>query len=197
MRVEDHRLIGDDVVYRESPNHSGPLPQPADTLVLHFTAGANAESAVRILSDPARQVSAHLVVARDGGVIQLLPLNYLAWHAGRSCWHDREEFNRFSISIEIENAGRLTERDGRLFSWFECEYPSKEAVRAVHRNESELAYWHCYPQCQLDVVEELTRMLVAAYHLRYIHGHEEIAPDRKNDPGPAFPLDDLRTRLLP
>lgn len=46
------------------------------------------------------------------------------------------------------------------------------------------------------MVEELCALLVAEYSIRHILGHEEIAPDRKIDPGPAFPLDELRARLL-
>ena len=32
--------------------------------------------------------------------------------------------------------------------------------------------------------------------MKLILGHEEIAPKRKTDPGPAFPLDRLRDKLL-
>jgi N-acetylmuramoyl-L-alanine amidase len=48
----------------------------------------------------------------------------------------------------------------------------------------------------MQVVEEICRLLVAEYGIRHILGHEEIAPQRKIDPGPGFPLDELRGRLL-
>jgi len=48
----------------------------------------------------------------------------------------------------------------------------------------------------LRAVLQVCRLLVATYRIAHILGHEEIAPERKVDPGPAFPLDDLRARLL-
>jgi N-acetyl-anhydromuramyl-L-alanine amidase AmpD len=54
-----------------------------------------------------------------------------------------------------------------------------------------------YTEVQLRVVDELCGLLVAAYGITQILGHEEIAPGRKIDPGPAFPLDEMRRRLLP
>lgn len=199
MRVEGHRLVGAGVHFAPSPNTPGPFAAGApDTLVLHFTAGDSADWAVGLLRDstPGRRVSAHLVVGRDGTVTQLLPFDAIAWHAGRSAWGGRQEFNDFSLGIEIDNAGRLRERDGAYLSWLGCAYGPAAAVRAVHRNETEPAWWQRYPALQLEVVESVCRLLVARYGLRWILGHEEIAPGRKDDPGPAFPLDELRGRLL-
>ena len=91
----------------------------------------------------------------------------------------------------------LEEKDGTFVSWFGKNYPPEEVVKGVHRNHTELSYWHVFPQFQIDVVETVCKMLIEAYKISHILGHEEIAPDRKVDPGPAFPLDDFRARLLP
>lgn len=48
------------------------------------------------------EVSAHLLVRRDGSVVQFVPLNQRAWHAGRSVFQGRGECNDFSIGIELE-----------------------------------------------------------------------------------------------
>jgi N-acetyl-anhydromuramoyl-L-alanine amidase len=47
-------------------------------------------------------VSAHLVIRRDGEVIQFVPLHLRAWHAGESFCEGRTRVNDFSIGIELE-----------------------------------------------------------------------------------------------
>lgn len=48
------------------------------------------------------EVSSHLLVRRDGELVQYVPFNKRAWHAGVSCHKDREVCNDFSIGIEME-----------------------------------------------------------------------------------------------
>lgn len=48
------------------------------------------------------EVSAHLLVNRDGNVQQFVNFDQQAWHAGSSCWGGRERCNQFSIGIEVE-----------------------------------------------------------------------------------------------
>lgn len=48
------------------------------------------------------KVSSHLFIKRDGSVIQFVPFNQRAWHAGRSSYCGRQECNDFSIGIELE-----------------------------------------------------------------------------------------------
>ncbi len=195
MNIVNHRLENAD--YIESPNQGGPFaPGALDSIIVHYTAGADSASAIRTLCDVDRKVSAHLVVDRNGTVTQLLPFNVIGWHAGQSRWDGREGFNKFSIGIEIDNAGELEERDGRYESWFGREYPAEDVVRGTHRNQTFESFWHRYTPEQLRVVEVLCTALIAEYDIQYILGHEEVAPDRKVDPGPAFPLDKIRARLL-
>ena len=50
------------------------------------------------------EVSAHLLIRRDGSVTQFVPFHKRAWHAGVSSWNGREQCNDFSIGIELEGA---------------------------------------------------------------------------------------------
>jgi AmpD protein len=50
----------------------------------------------------AMRVSAHFFVRRDGEVVQFVPCELRAWHAGVSTWNGREKCNDFSIGIEVE-----------------------------------------------------------------------------------------------
>jgi len=50
------------------------------------------------------KVSAHFLVRRDGELLQFVPLEARAWHAGASRWRGRERCNDFSIGIELEGA---------------------------------------------------------------------------------------------
>ena len=48
------------------------------------------------------KVSSHLLIKRDGGIIQFVPFNKRAWHAGISSFDGVEDCNNFSIGIELE-----------------------------------------------------------------------------------------------
>lgn len=48
------------------------------------------------------EVSSHLLIQRDGELLQFVDLFERAWHAGQSCYDGRENCNDFSIGIELE-----------------------------------------------------------------------------------------------
>ncbi len=48
------------------------------------------------------RVSAHVLVRRDGEIVQYVPFHRRAWHAGASAWRGREHCNDFSVGIELE-----------------------------------------------------------------------------------------------
>ncbi len=50
------------------------------------------------------RVSSHFVIHRDGSLIQYVPADKRAWHAGVSSWKGREKCNDFSIGVELEGA---------------------------------------------------------------------------------------------
>lgn len=50
------------------------------------------------------RVSAHLLIRRDGELIQFVPFHCRAWHAGVSCHEGRTGCNDYSVGIELEGA---------------------------------------------------------------------------------------------
>ena len=63
-----------------------------------------------------RQVSSHLLIRRDGEIIQYVPLHMRAWHAGESCFDNRERCNDFSIGIELEGSDDTQYTDSQYIS---------------------------------------------------------------------------------
>lgn len=48
------------------------------------------------------KVSSHLLIRRDGRVVQFVPFHVRAWHAGMSNWQGRERCNDFTVGVELE-----------------------------------------------------------------------------------------------
>jgi N-acetyl-anhydromuramoyl-L-alanine amidase len=48
------------------------------------------------------RVSTHILIRRNGELIQYVPFDKRAWHAGLSSWNGRERCNDFTIGIELE-----------------------------------------------------------------------------------------------
>jgi len=202
IRIEADRLAGNllgrDVVFNPCEHKdSGPFAagQP-DTVVIHFTAGPSLASAVNTFKEPGYEASAHLLIDRDGSLVQMIDFNRVAWHAGVSRWEERSGLNRYAIGIELVNAGELTPSGEGYLAWFGTRYSDSDVIQAVHRNQTEPSYWHTYTPEQIEACFEVCRVLKAQYGINMILGHEEIAPGRKIDPGPAFPLERLRDRVL-
>lgn len=57
------------------------------------------------------EVSSHLLIRRDGKVIQFVPFNKRAWHAGVSQFNGQKNCNDFSIGIELEGADDISYED--------------------------------------------------------------------------------------
>ncbi len=198
MKLINHRLYHDDdepYPYRETPNRGGiftPL-----FLVVHYTAGATAEQAVTWLTQTRAQASAHAVIGRDGSITQLAPFNIITWHAGVSNWKGYKGMNKYAIGLELDNPGPLSHAaNGEWVSWFGSRHDPSEVIEAKHKNRTEMQGWLLYSQAQMEATMELSELLVEAYGLEDVIGHDDIAPTRKTDPGPAFPMNSFRSRLF-
>ena len=199
FNINAHMLEGEKVTYQSSPNHSGLFKRDLpDTVIIHFTAGSSLASSVDVMTNSNNKVSAHIVIGRTGDVVQLVPFNKVAWHAGKSEWQGRSKLNQYAIGIELDNAGQLQPNgNGSYLSWYGGHFSGHDVYKGVHRNQYEPTYWHCYTEAQIMQTFTLCQALCQHYFIKAILGHEEVSPGRKVDPGPAFPLDKLRNRLLP
>jgi len=106
--------------------------------------------------------------ALDHEIYQLVDENKRAYHAGISAWRNDRNLNDTSIGIEIVNAGYTTDASGtKIFTLF--------------------------PPEQVDKVASLVKDLAERYMIpaTNILGHSDIAPTRKQDPGPTFPWKQL------
>jgi N-acetylmuramoyl-L-alanine amidase len=201
MKINNHRLVADDgapVRYVETPNKGGAMTP--EYLVMHYTAGSSAEGSVAWMCNPAAKAAAHLVIGRDGNVTQLAPFNRITWHAGQSAWAGRSGLNHFSIGIELDNAGKLERAGSQWRSAISKRvYADEDVLLANHKHDrpgAPATAWHEYSEVQLEVASEVGLLLMRKYGLKDVLGHEDIAPGRKADPGPAFPMASFRARLL-
>jgi N-acetyl-anhydromuramoyl-L-alanine amidase len=62
---------------------------------------------------PGRRVSAHVLIRRDGQIIQYVPFSSRAWHAGQSEYRGRPSCNDFSIGIELEGTDAIPYTDAQ------------------------------------------------------------------------------------
>ena len=86
-----------------SENYSErPAGMEIDCVVLHATVGS-LSATLGWFSNPESGVSAHDVVAKTGRIYQMVEEERRAHHAGASSFQGREDFNRFSVGIEIVN----------------------------------------------------------------------------------------------
>ncbi len=198
MQIKNHRLLTDNshpVRFETTSNkRTGQLDQKF--LIIHYTAGGGLESTVEWFKNPDAQASAHIVIGRDGEIVQMVPFNQIAWHAGRSSWNGMYGLNEHSISIELDNGGQLKGVPGFWFTWFDLLIEDSEVLQATHRNEMLQTAWHKFTKVQIDKLIEVATAIVNKYDIKQVLGHDDISPYRKVDPGPAFPMANFRAKVL-
>jgi N-acetylmuramoyl-L-alanine amidase len=126
-------------------------------VVLHYTAMQSAQAAIDRLCDPQYEVSAHYVISEVGEITQLVNEDMRAWHAGAGHWGAVDDVNSHSIGIELANSGSLDA------------FPPFTAP-------------------QMDQLEQLLSGILKRWSIdpARVIGHSDMAPARKQDPGPKF-----------
>ncbi len=139
----------------------------ARILVIHYTADEFASSLATLVG---RDVSAHYLIPEApperGGkplVWELVAEDKLAWHAGVSYWRGSTRINDVSIGIELENQGYSVVGGEKRF------YPFADA--------------------QIQALVRVARDVIRRNGIapQNVVAHADIAPQRKDDPGPLFP----------
>jgi N-acetylmuramoyl-L-alanine amidase len=138
---------------------------PVNIAVVHYTEMKPVETALDRLTDPEAGVSAHYLITEEGEVIQLVPEDKRAWHAGKSFWRGITDVNSASIGIELD-------------------HPGHDAANGGYRN---------FAEAQIDALIPLLARIVKQYDIprANVVAHSDIAPARKIDPGELFPWDRL------
>ena len=147
-----------------SPNFSLPK-RPYNNIkfiIIHYTGMKKESLAIKRLCSPVTKVSSHYFLKKNGGILELVPDLYEAWHAGKSSWKKYSSLNKYSIGIEIQNSG--------------------------HNN----TYENFSPKQIISLKSLLKYLVKTyKINRKNILGHSDIAPNRKKDPGEKFPWKDL------
>jgi N-acetylmuramoyl-L-alanine amidase len=145
---------------RPSPNHDDrALDRKADLILLHYTGMQTGEAALERLCSAESKVSSHYVVFEDGRIVQCVPEERRAWHAGVSFWAGETDINSCSIGVEIVNPGHE-------FGYID--FPLRQIAAVISLCKSIIT--RCGPISADRVL-----------------GHSDVAPTRKQDPGERFP----------
>ncbi len=190
--IVSHRLTTAPFV--PTPNMGGAL-RP-ELLCLHYTVSWPAKAVIGGFTRTGANASAHLVLDLDGTFTQMVPFDRQAWHAGKSEWKGRSGCNAFSLGIEIVNPGPVfrdpikggewRDVNKRVWTGGHVELVPPDGFPGHWRN------WAPYPEAQLVSLESVCREICREYAISEVVGHSDISPERKFDPGPAFPMDRIR-----
>ena len=136
-------------------------------VIIHYTGMKKESEAIKRLCNYKSKVSSHYFIKNNGKILNLVPDQYKAWHAGKSYWKNFKSLNEYSIGIEINNPGHYYN------------------YRKFFSNQiSSLARLLKYLMKRYKIKK------------KNILGHSDISPDRKKDPGEKFPWNILAKKKL-
>lgn len=177
-----------------NPNHREPNPK---FIVMHYTTGMRVESTIAHFTGEKAGATTHLLIGRDGRVVQFLPFDIRANHVGPGGWEGERGLNRFSIGIELDNVGSLRLKNGK-WMYKKIEVPKENVVKKTHWKEFKEQGWEIFPPAQIDVALKIVKALKEKYKHSIVEilGHDMVNIRTRWDPGPAFDLEGFRMALF-
>ena len=103
LNISKHRFTGANVEHTKTIKQ-GRVINPVG-IVLHYTVGYGQKGSVNSLAHSKVKSSAHIDIARDGHIVQIVPFNIKSWHAGPSRYLGYRGLNSYFIGIEQDNMG--------------------------------------------------------------------------------------------
>jgi len=197
MKINAHNFV-DGVKVIPTPNKSGSIVP--ELLIVHDTAGQlDYMTSVSWLCNPQAKASAHFVIGRKGEIVQLASCLVRCWHAGVSSYHGRSNVNGFAIGVEFANPGKLAGVKGANYvrADFGKTYDIKTyGIEFKETPNHGAGWWMPYTPEQIATGLALAIAIREKYDVHKVAPHWEIAPGRKVDTNPLFPLEWLRGRML-
>lgn len=198
MKIRNHKIEG--VEYQQARWIGGTIVP--EIVILHDTAGSLTKgNSAAYLRDNDAKVSVHFVVERDGTIVQQVPTNRRASHAGKSSYHGEADCNGFALGIEIVNPGKMEAVRGRVDqarAWWGQVFSADDfPIEARQTPEHGHGLWMEYPPEQIAAVVKLLEALFREIKtLKDIRTHWYVSPGRKTDTNPLFPLGAVRAKVL-
>lgn len=173
--------------------------------IIHFTAGrskAGDRDALNTMTFGRKQGYAYFVVSSTGVVMQGHPLDRWGYHAGKSSYEGLgKSISSKLVGIEVCCAGKLENQNNEFKSWFGENYSENEVRYSKSKDNIQEGYYHKFNQLQEDALIKLLVWLKQnnsqVFQYKYVLGHDEVAPGRKNDPGASLSMtmSELRMKL--
>jgi hypothetical protein len=179
--------------------------------VVHFTAGrtkgtskySDADITKIFIENSCNEKKfCYFIIDPKGNIYQQFPLNEWGYHAGESSWQGlKGTVSNELVGIEVMCAGKVEKEGSQFKSWFGETYSEKE-VRYSDKNKNiEKGYYHKYTAEQEKGLIKLLQWLKengqGIFEYKYVLGHDEVAPTRKNDPGASLSttMSEFRVKL--
>lgn len=167
------------------PDHGGALAPKL--VVWHHTVSYNIPGTEQWFKTTSADI--HFLVGHKGEVVQMVPLNRIAHHAGVSSWGGLSGLNSHAIGVEFINIGPLK----KVGEGFQDYYGRAWKGPVRERKTQGFSYWEPGTEAQEQRFLELGLFFYVVWGIQVEAniGHYECSPGRKNDPAGFFSWGDM------